>query len=514
MRSTFKRILSLLIACTIMTMACSGFAFAEIEKWDTDRQDEIIVTVINGFYTAGEKKLAEEYMKLHPETKVTIDVVADNDSYIAKMQALLSSEDETGTSDIIHTNFMTHILGSASVAFEQGYLLDFTQLLDQEHPYQDGLIRDMYDPIIITEALNAGDGVGINALPFDKLGISFYYNKTLFEKYGLSAPKTWEDLLAICATFADNGYAHPITLSTEGIYILASIADAGFRKDEIDLLVQPGDALFEEETMSDNVDFVFDENNLDCDAFTVRSRERFAALQKNGIILSDTSAEAWKAFLDLAKYFPENWVASGADSATEFEMQNAPIMINGSWNVGLILDDMNQMPENARFDWATFKIPAFANPPEGFASSMRGLYVLGNQMGIIPKSDPDHNARVIDFYMYWYSMAGAQKCYEETLANGNYVQGPSIIKGVTLTDALNEKLLGFVEEGSVKEYMSSLIGMDQTTEADKPLYRDIVNKATKGEMSIDDFLVQLNEITGHFVDEQIKSNNWDLDPAT
>ena len=51
--------------------------------WDTSKKDTVVVSVINNFYTAGEKKLAEDYMKLHPETKVVIDVVADNDTYSA-----------------------------------------------------------------------------------------------------------------------------------------------------------------------------------------------------------------------------------------------------------------------------------------------------------------------------------------------------------------------------------------------------------------------------------------------
>ncbi len=70
------------------------------------------------------------------------------------------------------------------------------------------------------------------------------------------------------------------------------------------------------------------------------------------------------------------------------------------------------MPESAQFDWATFNIPDFANAPEGFGTKMRGLYVLGNVMGIVPKNDADHDARVLDFYLYWYSQAGAQMCYE------------------------------------------------------------------------------------------------------
>jgi len=122
--------------------------------WDTSKNDEIIVTVINGYYTAGEKKLAEEYTKLHPETKVTVDVVSDNDAYMAKMQSLFSG-DMTGSSDIVHANFLTNALGGNEVCFQKNYLRELSDVLDMQHPYQDGLVRDMYNDTILTEAWNA-----------------------------------------------------------------------------------------------------------------------------------------------------------------------------------------------------------------------------------------------------------------------------------------------------------------------------------------------------------------------
>lgn len=520
-----KSLAALLLSTAMVMTAFTGTVSAEEESagtseaesevaWDTSKQDEIIVTVINGYYTAGEKKLAEEYTKLHPETKVTIDVIADNNSYTTKMQTILSSSDDSHTPDIIHSNFFGDVVGGAASALEQGYLVDMSTVLDMEHPYQDGLVRDMYDEIVLTEAKNNSGGVAMQALPFDKCGISFFYNKTAFEELGLSAPETWEELLEICQIFRDNGVTNPITVSSEASWIMASLADAGLRGQEYDYLIQPGDALWDEETMAANKDFTFDENNLACDAFTVQSDERIAMAKRDGIIFSDASKNAWTEFAKLAAYFPENYLASGADTVAEFEMQLSPILLSGSWNVGLILDDLNQMPEDKQFDWATFNIPGFANPPEGFGSEMRGLYVLGNVMGIVAKDDADHQARVLDFYLYWYSQAGAQTCYEETLSNGNFVQGPCMIKGVTLSDTLNEKLEGFIVEGPVKQYSSQLVGMNETTEADRAVHNDLLNNFVAGNIDLDTFLEQLNDIQQNYVDSQQEASNWDFDPTT
>lgn len=482
--------------------------------WDTSKQDEIIVTVINGYYTAGEKKLAEEYMALHPETKVTIDVIADNNSYNTKMQTILTSSDGANTPDIVHSNFLGDVVGGAAAAIEQGYLFDMSTILDMEHPYQDGLVRDMFDEIVLTEAMNNSGGTAMQALPFDKCGVSFFYNKTAFQALGLSAPETWEELLEVCQTFRDNGVQNPITVSSEASWIMASLADAGLRSQEYDFLIQPGDALWDESTMAANKDFVFDENNLACDAFTVQSDERIAMAKLDGIILSDISKTAWTEFAKLARYFPENYLASGADTVTEFEMQISPILLSGSWNVGLILDDLNQLPTDQQFEWATFNVPGFENAPEGFGSEMRGLYVLGNVMGIVPKNDPDHQARVLDFYLYWYSQAGAQTCYEETLANGNFVQGPCMIKGVELSETLNEKLAGFIVEGPVKQYSSQLVGLNETTEADRAVHNDLVNKFIDGSMDLDTFLKEMYEIQKNYVNSQQAASGWDYDPTT
>lgn len=482
--------------------------------WDTSKEDEIIVSVINGYYTAGEKKLAEEYMKLHPETKVTIDVVADNDSYSLKMQTILANPTAAGTSDIVHANFFSSVAGGAAAALANGNLFDMNSILDMDHPYQDGKVRDMFDETVLLEAVNSSGGSGMQALPFDKCGVSFYYNKDMFADCGLEAPKSWEDLLAVCKTFREAGVQNPVTVSSEATWILSSLADAGMRMNAYDYLIQPEDGAYDAATMSANDGFTWDPSDLTCDALTVTSGERKFAAIVNGSVLSDVSRTAWTEFAKLAAYFPANYIAGGSDSVAEFEMQLSPMLITGSWNVGLLLDDINQMPEDSQFEWATFNIPGFANAPEGFESEMRGLYTLGNVMGIINKDDPDHAARVLDFYLYWYSQAGAQLCYEETLSNGNYVQGPAMIKGVTLSQELTEKLEGFIVKGAVCTNYSEIIGQNMTTEADRPIYNDLINKLITGEIDIDTFVTGMNDIAVTFAQTQIDAAGYDLDFST
>ena len=124
--------------------------------WDTTKEDTIVLSVINNYYTAGQKKLAEEYMELHPETKVVVDVVSDNDAYMTKMQTAFSA-DQNDAPDIVHGNFVVNALTASSwnVAFEKGYLTDLAPMLDEVNPYNDGkLVRDVFDPNDLAIALN------------------------------------------------------------------------------------------------------------------------------------------------------------------------------------------------------------------------------------------------------------------------------------------------------------------------------------------------------------------------
>ena len=54
----FALVLSVLMVLTLVP-ALGEEAAADAPGWDTSVEDEIIVTVINGYYTAGEQKLAE-----------------------------------------------------------------------------------------------------------------------------------------------------------------------------------------------------------------------------------------------------------------------------------------------------------------------------------------------------------------------------------------------------------------------------------------------------------------------
>ena len=167
-------------------------------EWDTSKEDTITLCVINNFYTAGEKKLAEEYMKLHPETKVVVDVIADNDSYMTKMMTSMEG-DRKNAPDIVHGNFLAAATtGNMEVAVSKGFVYDMTDMLDEENPYNNGKVRDAFEEKDLQEAFDGSGGVCLGFLPFDRIGFALYYNKTILDGLSLEAPTTWEQLVDVC----------------------------------------------------------------------------------------------------------------------------------------------------------------------------------------------------------------------------------------------------------------------------------------------------------------------------
>lgn len=486
--------------------------------WDSGKKDEIVLTVINNYYTAGQKKAAEEYTKLHPETTVVVDVVSDNDAYVTKMRTSFGEDgNKDNAPDIVHGNFLAAALtgGNMSVAFEKEYLMDLMPMLDEVNPYNEGkLVRDAFEEQDLVKASNSGGGSKMSMLPFDHVGVAFFYNKDIFEAEGLAVPNTFEELEAICETLREKGYENPIAAGSEASWFMDAIADAGYRNIEEQFIVQPGDAIWDESTMKANENFKFDESDMACDEKLINSDERMLAYKKDNGAATALNTTVYESFVRIAKYFPENWIqADTSQMITDFETGRSPMLLQGSFNAGLILADVNMLPEDKQFDWATFQFPSFENAPEGFSNTLRGLYVFGNVISIVQKDDADHMERVKDFYKYMYSPDGARLLYEETLNNGNLVQGPSAIKGVELSPELQEKMDGFVPEGIARTF-DRLTGFKMVSSADMPKFYDLINRLCDGSITADQMLNELQPMYDAYNEEAIRVGGYDLDPTT
>jgi raffinose/stachyose/melibiose transport system substrate-binding protein len=482
--------------------------------WDKNKKDKVVLSVINNYYTAGEKQLAVDYMKLHPETEVVVDVVASNDAYTAKMKTTITTDINTAP-DIVHGNFANSVAGGWALSYEKGYLMDLMPILDEVNPYNDGKkVREAFRDQDITLAISNAEGK-LGFMPFDWVGVGVFYNKTVFDKLGLKPPTSMEEWLTLSQKLKEAGYEAPIAASFVSQWLLSIYGDIAYRPMEDQFLTLPGDAMYDENTMKGNVTIKYNATDPTFDTYAVFNREKLLAYAKKNSINTAVNKQIWKTFADLGKYFQKNWTnPDDAKVLADFETQQSPVMLHGSWNVGKIVDDMAKLPKDKQFAWGTFRIPGYANPPSGFDAQIRSLYVYGNDMSIIPKSNADHMARVIDVYKYWMTPKVAQMMYEVTLASGNYIQGPPAILGVTLSPENNLRLTGFVSEGNMKQEFGVVVGQTQYLAEDQSIYNDINNKLTDGKISLDDFMTQLNELSMKAIDDAIAKGGYDLDPKT
>lgn len=61
-------------------------------------------------------------------------------------------------------------------------------------------------------------------VPFSYYQWGIYYNKDVFDRYGLSEPSTWDEFMALNATLKENGVA-PITIGTRFLWTAAGWFD-------------------------------------------------------------------------------------------------------------------------------------------------------------------------------------------------------------------------------------------------------------------------------------------------
>lgn len=141
-------------------------------------------------------KIVAEYEAENPGVTIKQEVL-DNERYKAKIR-VLSAVNE---------------LPDVGLTWAAGYLQDFVQggLFTPLDDLLHGELQDSFIPGT-TEAYMAGGKT--YALPLEFNIAPVYYNKRIFEKYGLQPPATYDEFLKIVKTLADHGVV-PIALGNK-----------------------------------------------------------------------------------------------------------------------------------------------------------------------------------------------------------------------------------------------------------------------------------------------------------
>ena len=139
------------------------------------------------------EEAVKRFEKKHPDVKVEI-VVHQNDAYKTKLPVAMGGGNPP---DIFHS-------------WGGGWLGEFVEA-GQVYDLTDKVDADRFAPTALEAATYDGKIMG---LPLAMDMVPVWYNKEVFEKYGVKPPKTWDELMQAIETFKKNGVI-PIALANK-----------------------------------------------------------------------------------------------------------------------------------------------------------------------------------------------------------------------------------------------------------------------------------------------------------
>ncbi|BAS27914.1 ABC transporter substrate-binding protein [Limnochorda pilosa] len=145
-----------------------------------------------------EKVLSQIFEDFKAETGVTVRPTWAGREILTKARPRLLMGNPP---DVLEQSFSE--LWAALLARDE-LVLPLNDLLEGPGPEGDGRFADLFAPDFLN--LYARNGK-YYFVPYEYITSGFFYNKTLFAKYGLEVPTTWSELLDVAKTLKENGEA-------------------------------------------------------------------------------------------------------------------------------------------------------------------------------------------------------------------------------------------------------------------------------------------------------------------
>ena len=147
------------------------------------------------------------------------------------LEAVKKFEDKTGYAVGVYFSEFEGFKNTMDMEYYSGNEADVMQLnydwLYEYSPTGDGFydlneLSEWIDLSVFPESdLSCGIINGkLNALPTSFNAITFYYNKDMYESYGLELPETWEDLYKAAEVMSPDGI-YPLALSSKSVWLSA-----------------------------------------------------------------------------------------------------------------------------------------------------------------------------------------------------------------------------------------------------------------------------------------------------
>ncbi len=206
--------LSLLLALILAVAGCAGPNNGKSDSEDSIDKPTSLASKRDGTDKSGEKitlklmhlwpedssaqykvvsRIIDEYQKANPNVKIQTDMLA-NEQYKSKLKILAASNELPDIGFTWAAGFMTPYVKSQMFA-----------------PLND-IVRGEFKGKFVAGTVEAYSFNGNDyALPVELNTVPIFYNKSIFQKYNLQPPKTYDELLNIIRTLRGNGVT-PITL--------------------------------------------------------------------------------------------------------------------------------------------------------------------------------------------------------------------------------------------------------------------------------------------------------------
>lgn len=174
------------VLLSIFVFSCGGNNNGDIiinvsSRWATDVPDEV-------YY----RKKVEEFNKLDNGITVIMDNIATESDYLDKLRVSFANNDSP--------NVFIEYGGSRTLDYiEADALLNIKPYYDEDSEWYNAFYPTMFKDLQYEEY------EGIWGVPFKSYAIVLYYNKDIFEKYKITPPNTFEELLTICKKLKDEG---------------------------------------------------------------------------------------------------------------------------------------------------------------------------------------------------------------------------------------------------------------------------------------------------------------------
>lgn len=190
------------MAASMLTCCGSNGGSSDSSDSKADSSSETMTIMMNGSdsdaFMEGYRKIVDGFNESNEYgVKVEIQNITNAD-YKTKLTTMMASDSEP---DIIFTwplGYLENFVNGDKVVSIQKYL-------DEDEDWKNSFNGGILDPLTY-------DGE-VYAIPTQQSTAIMYYNKAIFDKYGLEVPTTYDEYVQVCDTLKENGVT-PVALAS------------------------------------------------------------------------------------------------------------------------------------------------------------------------------------------------------------------------------------------------------------------------------------------------------------